>query len=430
VAAGSETKFDRGQMEETLAGLGKRVFLLYNVHEDAPVTFQTRWTMSYLAGPLTRTQIKTLMDPRRPAMPAAPQPSVAPLPGVSAAAPATAPVAGVSAVAPTRGVPTAATGGPSDKPPVLPAEIPQYYLPLRGSLPASPNLIYRPAVLAAATVNFVSTGSGASMTKRIRRIAEAPESSLALDWEKATDLEDTLEDLDRQPYPGASFSALPEAMAKVTSYRSWGADFTDWAFRTQTVEIFKSVGLKTASNPGETEDEFRARLEKAARMRRQEAVDKLEKKYAAKKLTLEQRVQRAQQAKEREAEQARGRKMQTAISLGATIAGMFFGRKKLSTGTIGRATTTMRDVGRSIDESGDVQRAEDTLATARQRLADLEAEQRAEIDALEAQIDPSTEVLEKTLMRPRKTDITLDSLGLVWMPYWQDSNDSLASAWE
>ena len=36
-----------------------------NVHEDAPEVFQTRWTLSYLRGPLTRTQIKTLMDPRR-----------------------------------------------------------------------------------------------------------------------------------------------------------------------------------------------------------------------------------------------------------------------------------------------------------------------------------------------------------------------------
>ena len=72
VAAGSESKFDRQEMEETLAGLGKRVFLMYNVHEDAPVTFQTRWAMSYLAGPLTRSQIKTLMDPRRPTWAAQP----------------------------------------------------------------------------------------------------------------------------------------------------------------------------------------------------------------------------------------------------------------------------------------------------------------------------------------------------------------------
>ena len=48
-------------MERTIAGLGKRRFLLHNVHEDEPVVFNTRWVLSYLAGPLTRNQIRTLM---------------------------------------------------------------------------------------------------------------------------------------------------------------------------------------------------------------------------------------------------------------------------------------------------------------------------------------------------------------------------------
>jgi hypothetical protein len=65
-AAGAAAKFDRSRMEQTLAGLGNRVFLMNNVHEDAPVVFETRWAMSYLRGPLTRNQIKTLMDGKRP----------------------------------------------------------------------------------------------------------------------------------------------------------------------------------------------------------------------------------------------------------------------------------------------------------------------------------------------------------------------------
>jgi hypothetical protein len=418
VAAGSETKFDRREMEETLAGLGKRVFLLYNVHEDAPITFQTRWTMSYLAGPLTRAQIKTLMDPRRP-LTAVPGPKTTAATVAAAPAGAPAPAATGSSAAP------AASG----KPPALPAEIPQYYLPLRGATPASPNLVYRAGVLAAATVGFVASGSGAATTTRIRRIAEAPETALALDWEKAADLETVLEDLDRQPYPGATFAPLPEAMMKVASYRSWGADFSDWAFRTQTAEVFKSAAFKLTSDPGETEDDFQDRLAKAAEAEKAEEMDKVRKQFAAKKATLEQRVLRAQQAKEREAEQARGRKMQTAISFGATMLSMFTGKKKLSTGTLGKATTAMRDVGRSIDQTGDVKRAEESLAVMQQKLADLETGEQEAIDALQARFDAAGETLEKVLMRPRKSDITVDSLGLVWMPYWQDEMGSLMGAW-
>ena len=58
IAGGTGMKFDRQQMEQTLAGLNNRIFLLNNVHDDAPEVFETRWVMSYLRGPLTRKQIK------------------------------------------------------------------------------------------------------------------------------------------------------------------------------------------------------------------------------------------------------------------------------------------------------------------------------------------------------------------------------------
>ncbi|MEO8269602.1 MAG: DUF87 domain-containing protein, partial [Aureliella sp.] len=65
-AAQTGNKFDRGAMEQTLAALGNRVFLMNNVHDESPTIFQSRWAMSYLRGPLSRDQIQKLMDPRRP----------------------------------------------------------------------------------------------------------------------------------------------------------------------------------------------------------------------------------------------------------------------------------------------------------------------------------------------------------------------------
>src|SRR6056297_721377 len=57
--------FDRGAMEQLLAALGNRVFLMNNVHQGGPVIFQTRWAMSFLAGPLARDQIGRLMEPTK-----------------------------------------------------------------------------------------------------------------------------------------------------------------------------------------------------------------------------------------------------------------------------------------------------------------------------------------------------------------------------
>ena len=227
-----------------------------------------------------------------------------------------------------------------------------------------------------------------------------------------------------------AFAPLPAAMEKLASYRSWSGDFAAWAFRTQSVEVLKSPGFKQTSDPGETEGEFRARLQLLAREQRDDVTEKMRKKYATKMATLQQRIQRAEHAVEREAEQAKGRKVQTAISFGATLLSAFTGRKVTSAGTLGKATTAMRDVGRSMDESGDVDRAEETVASLKQQLADLEAEFKDEVDGLDADLDPATEELERIQVRPRKSDINVDLLGLVWMPHRQDSTGVVTNAWE
>src|SRR5262249_61915343 len=89
IAAGTGQKFDRQSMEQTLAGLSNRIFLLNNVHEDGTEVFESRWAMSYLRGPLTRTQIKSLMQPAEVQPGAAPQTApVTPQPASVRAAPA------------------------------------------------------------------------------------------------------------------------------------------------------------------------------------------------------------------------------------------------------------------------------------------------------------------------------------------------------
>src|SRR5882757_7207902 len=64
-SAEAGSTFNRQETERILSGLGNRVFMMNNVHDDHPVVFQSRWCLSYLSGPLTREQIKTLMDPVR-----------------------------------------------------------------------------------------------------------------------------------------------------------------------------------------------------------------------------------------------------------------------------------------------------------------------------------------------------------------------------
>jgi hypothetical protein len=155
----------------------------------------------------------------------------------------------------------------------------------------------------------------------------------------------------------------------------------------------------------------------------------LRKRYAAKTQTLEDRLRRAQQAVEREAGQAQQAKVQTAVSLGTTVLGALLGRKKLGMGTLGRATTAARGAGRAAQQSQDVARAQENVEAVSQQLADLEAELQNEIDALQAATDPLSETLETVSLRPKKADISVRRVALVWVPVLRTESGSTTPAW-
>jgi hypothetical protein len=186
------------------------------------------------------------------------------------------------------------------------------------------------------------------------------------------------------------------------------------------LELLESPTLDIVSNPGESERDFRVRLQQLGREQRDDAVEKLRKKYAPKLEQLEERKRRAEQAVAREAEQAKGQKVQTAISFGATLLSSFLGRKRTSLTTLGRATTAVRGVGRSMKESQDVDRAEDNVAAITQQLADLEAEFQSETSDLERSLDPQTEQFDKVSLKPTKANIAVKLVTLAWAPYWDD----------
>jgi hypothetical protein len=121
--------------------------------------------------------------------------------------------------------------------------------------------------------------------------------------------------------------------------------------------------------------------------------------------------------------------MQTAISFGATLLGSFLGRKRASLSTLGKATTAVRGVGRSMKESQDVDRAEENVAAVTQKLSDLEAEFQAETAALERSLDPQTEQLETVSLKPTKANIAVKLATLAWAPYSHDGGEA-KPAWE
>jgi Helicase HerA, central domain len=409
-AAGGNQRFDRGTMEKILGGLGTRVFLLNNVHEDAPEVFESRWAMSYLRGPLTRTQIKQLMA-GRPSPPDAEHPAAAPAAGGSA------PVPSASA---------SAQAGSAGRP-VLPPAVPQFFVPLRGTAPAGTGLVYQPQILGAATVRFADAKSGVDQSQEVVVATPVTDAAVPVRWEGAAPLAVAVADLEKAPGPAGEWAPLPSAAAKPKSYEDWTRDLAVWLYGQQRLDLLRDPDSGALSRPGESERDFRVRIREAARADRDAQVEALRKKYAPKRAALEDRLRRAQQAESRESSQATQRGVQAAISIGATILGGLLGRKTISVTNIGRATTAARDAGRVLKERGDVTRAQESVAAVQQDLGALEAELQAEITALDARAEP--ERLEPVAIRPKKTDVRVRLCALAWMPYWRDRTGALTPAW-
>ncbi len=392
--------FDRGALEQTLASLGKRVFLLHNVHEPAPRTFETRYVLSHLCGPLTRAQIQRLKPAAADAAPggATPARAAAGIPASAAARPAQ---------------PAAAPAATASALPVLPPGIVQHFLPARD--PARRGAPFEPALFAAVRVYFSDARLGVASEVEKNLLVVIRDGPIAVDWAEAVEAACDERTLTPAAPDGAVFTALPGAAAKPRSYDAWKRALADRMARTATLELPKSPSLGLVSEPGEDERSFRLRLAQAAREERDRAKEKLRAQFGKRRGTLEERLRRARQAVEREAEQARDAKLGGAISFGSALLGALMGRKAASAANVGRAATVARSAGRALKQSGDVGRARETVAALEAQLAELDAAIEAEVRAIEARTDPLTERLETVTLRPKKGNVTVRLLTLVWV---------------
>jgi hypothetical protein len=388
---------DRASLEKILAGLGNRVFLMRNVHEDAPVVFQCRWALSYLRGPLTRPEIKRLMDPRKQAPSTA---AVTTRAATSAASAATPPPIPSAAAAP--GLASAA--------PVLPPDLSQRFLPVRGR---PEGIVYEPSLFAAATVHFVEEKKGIDHAEELCLLAPLGEE---VDWYAADCVDLERESLETEPVAGASFARLPDAALRARSYDGWRKQLEDSLYRTRRCELFRSPGFGLLSQPGESERDFRIRLGDLARQKRDEQVEVLRRKHAPRVAQIQERIRKAEHAKQRQEEQARNQTWNSVVTAGTAVLGALFGRKVLSSSNVGRAGSVARGVGRTLQERQDVTRAEENLEALAQQLAALESELEVEIDRLEARFDPEAEELEVLGLKPRRKDIEIRLLTLAWAP--------------
>lgn len=357
---------DRGTVDGLLSSLGKRTFLLHSVHADAPRLFQTRWTMSFLRGPLSRDQIRALSGS----------------PSVAASTPAAPPDASPAAR------------------PALPPDLAEDFFPGDGPR-------YIPHLHVVTRVHYVDTKAGMDRWERLGLLvpfgAEGP------DWERIA------------PAPAAtttattaSFSPLPPWVGRKGFVAEVKKSATGVFYRACPLRGWRCPELGLSSTPGESEGELRARVALAAREARDRKVEALRQKLGTKLNAAEARVEKARARVQKEQAEASAANVDAAVSFGSSVLGALFGRSWASGANVRRAASTAKQVNRTVKQRGDVGDAESELTAAEATRDGVRAAIEAEVDAAAAAW--ATPVIEATAIAPRKADLQIERIAIGWVP--------------
>ena len=371
---------DRATVDATLSALPGRVFLMHDVHEHGPVTFETRWTLSYLRGPMSREELKGLQRSTPESSPSDPNSQL-----------------------PKR---AEVTETPGSKP-VIPAGITEVFVP------AGSSATYRAVLYGSATVHYTDAKRGIDSVADVNAIVSFGDGPVAVNWETATDAPVGPDQLSTTAPAAGTFTPPPSAALDPKRYTAWTRDFEEWIARSKPLRVFTAPDLKLTSTAGETDRDFRLRAQHAAREARDAQVEKLRASYAAKLTRATEKVRKAQESVGKEEQQVTQQRLQTAVSVGATLVGALLGRRAISASTLGRATTAARGVGRSMKEGADVTRAEDRLAQAQQELTDLQKVIETDVATVSGAIDPAIAAME---IAAKRGGIDTRLVALAWLP--------------
>ena len=407
VSGESGAAFDRNQMGKMLSELGQRKFLLHNVHENRPIVFQTRWALSYLRGPLTRQQIQTLMENRK-----------------SQEAPMAPPV--VEGQRKQQEQLADSAEQKSVQPPVLSSSIIQRYLAMSQPLPTGSKLVYYPALLGAAKIHYIESKAEIDRWQELGLLVVDYEEGTIDPWEEAELYPSEQIDFDSKAVTQANYQQLPADLTRSTKYRTWKKLLKEYLYRDAPLTIWKCAKPVLYGQAYETEAGFRLRVAQSMREANDLKIEKLKARYASRFSTARERVGKAEERVNRERKQLKQESYQSVISVGSSILGALLGRKLVSKTNLSKASSAMRKTGKVSKERADLALAEEKLKNEEKKLLELENQFDVDVEGLADPIDPQQIKIRQMNISPRKSDLIVSDVSLLWMPYAEQGPGALS----
>jgi hypothetical protein len=400
----SDGSVDVKVIGDTISALDKRQFVLHSTKLPAPVTFSTRWAMSYLPGPLTRDQISQL--------------TTADMRSASEAKTQTDTEASQAAQT------TKLADNESTVLPQIADNVAVRYL--------DPSVSYADAIGASAGGVRMKAG----LAVRVEMLFDDTKMKLRhqTEWEAIiTPLEGPVDadnaiivdyddrDLSKKE-PDNVIYIMPDAKLKNKTYfKSAQTTIKNHLYRNNELELFFNPDLKSYSHVNESRDDFEARCEQIADDMADKDADKLRKVLTKKIDRINASVQKAEdKLRELEFDAASRKKDQRTSQVldiaGGLLGGLLGGRRS----TRSMVTTGIR---RSQSKGRMAARAEERLKTAENRYNEL-LEDRDELEdqisedlfAIQSEWAEKIPNIESVTVGLEKADISIDDVALVWIP--------------
>ena len=408
---------DIGEVDKMISGLGKRVFLMHNVHESKPAVFQTRWAMNYLAGPLTPNQIPSLnrllnADIAREAATPSPKDSTVDM------------KTGTAQPAPAGKSSGVVTSKYYKTKPAVPPGIDEYFLSneigiakaisnnqmdIDGS-PEAEGIIYQPALLSQAQVRYISNRYGVDYVKRVTALVDDFAGGM-VDWPAYSWKNILPEKIDRQPIPNQGYAVLPGWLSNDRQLKSMQNDFIDWIYRTGTVQIKADEDLKVYYKLNESEEDFQKRYRKAlddAIMAEQKPIIK---KYEDKIKAIQRKVDRQEMEVDEAQDELGKRKLEELGAGGELLFSLLSRRKKSISSSMTKRRLTSQAKGNLEQEKQEKEMLEKDLSA-------LDKEYKDSLQELKDKWADAANRITEIPLSPLKKDIFLELNGVLWLPYY------------
>lgn len=436
-ANGAQAGMDRKQADQLLSTLPKRTFLIQCVHDQGPILLQTRWAMSYLAGPLTRDQLKKLTPEEAPRSvgnsaetgettssgeerETAPSSEGVALPAEEAAPERRPQEEPAAEAAP---IPNASDSGSvlgqsfaqdlQNAFSTLSLPVPQRFLEPRSGARSSQ---YRPKAVAVCDILYEEKKYDILSKVRKNYMTDIRDDLIAVDWSDAdrADFDET--ELSSEAPEGIQGEELPKDVQTKTTWTKWQKNLEEAIYQNDVLELAYQPDAKLLQKPDEDEESFRSRIQEALAALKTKEADKLQKSMETKIQRAEEKIRKQGQRIQREEEQAQREKMNTVVDIGSTILDSLLGSKRFGKTTMNKMARTARTMNRSRGQNSDVEREQDSLQAYQEELDDLQRQLEEGLQDIDDRYEEMANNTQNVTIRPKKTNIHVQGMMLVWVP--------------